>query len=63
MKEPKTFRFEYEQLLKVMGDKKVLTISEAARYIGKSRDWCYAHLAFKEGQITTASLAWQLAEL
>lgn len=63
MKEPVRFRFEYEQLLAAMKGKKVLTITEAAKYVGKSRDWCYTHLKFTDGQITTSSLAWQLAEM
>ena len=39
-REKEGYRDELEQLLNFFGARRVLTVSDVARYTGRDRDWC-----------------------
>lgn len=63
-RENETYRLELEQILAAFGDKRILTVSDVAGYLGKSRDWCRDHLGIsgKHG-VTATKLAFILSHL
>lgn len=63
MREPENFRVQLELLLAATGGKMVLTVSEAAKAVGRSRYWMYDHIKFTDGTITTVELAKQLCKI
>jgi hypothetical protein len=62
MKEAPTYRFELEQLLDYFGGKRVLSVSEISRYVGKSRKWCRETLGVSH-DTSIVSVAKKLAEM
>lgn len=57
-REKEGFRDELEQLAKFFGERRVLTVSDVARYTGRDREWCknVYDIDVKKG-ITTTALA------
>ena len=63
-RENETYRLELEQILAAFGGKRVLSVTDVAGYVGKSRDWCREHLGIsgKDG-VTAVKLALILSRM
>lgn len=62
-REPETYRMELEQILAAFGDKRILSVSEVARYLGRSRKWCRDHLGISGDGVTAVKLALTLSRM
>lgn len=60
MKEPEAYRLVLESLLKVT-DKRILSQSDVARHLNKSRGWVREKLGVSKDGITVEALALKLA--
>ena len=60
MREPEAYRLILESLLKVK-DKRILSQSDVARHLGKSRVWVRDKLQVSKDGITVEALALKLA--
>lgn len=60
MKEPEAYRLALESLLKVT-DKRILSQSDVARHLNKSRGWVREKLGVSKDGITVEALALKLA--
>lgn len=55
-KEAPTYRDELEEIVKFFGSKRILTVSDVAKYTGRTRDWTREKLGVC-GDITVVALA------
>lgn len=62
MKEPETYRIILESLLSSTSGKRILSQSDVARLLNKSRGWVRERLEVKKDGITVEALAWKLAK-
>ena len=62
MKEPETYRIVLESLLSSTHGKRILSQSDVARHLNKSRGWVREKLEVKKDGITVESLALKLAK-
>lgn len=62
MKEPETYRLVLESLLSSTHGKRILSQSDVARLLNKSRGWVRERLEVKKDGITVEALAWKLAK-
>lgn len=62
MKEPETYRLVLESLLSSTHGKRILSQSDVARLLNKSRGWVRERLEVKKGGITIEALALKLAK-
>lgn len=62
MKELPTYRLELEAILTTCPNRRIFSITDCARYLGKSKDYIRDHLNI-HGDITTQAFAHKLAEL
>ena len=61
MREPEMYREMLESILKHTGGKRILSISEVSRLVGKTRPWCKERLGIGKCGITAEALAWKLS--
>lgn len=61
-REAPTYRDELEEILKFFGGKRILTISDVARYLGRTRDWTREKFGVC-GDVTVVALAHKLVDL
>ena len=61
MKEPETYRIVLESLLSSTHGKRILSQSDVARLLNKSRGWVRERLEVKKDGITVEALALKLA--
>ena len=61
MKEPETYRLVLESLLSSTHGKRILSQSDVARLLNKSRGWVRERLEVKKDGITVEALALKLA--
>lgn len=61
MKEPEAYRPILESLLSSTKGKRILSQSDVARLLNKSRGWVRERLEVKKGGITVEALAMKLA--
>lgn len=62
MKEPETYRIVLESLLSSTHGKRILSQSDVARLLNKSRGWVRERLEIKKDGITVEALAMKLAK-
>lgn len=62
MKEPETYRIVLESLLSSAHGKRILSQSDVARLLNKSRGWVRERLEVKKDGITVEALALKLAK-
>lgn len=62
MKEPDAYRPILENLLSSTHGKRILSQSDVARLLNKSRGWVRERLEVKKDGITVEALAWKLAK-
>lgn len=62
MKEPETYRIVLESLLSSTHGKRILSQSDVARHLNKSRGWVRERLEVKKDGITVEALALKLAK-
>jgi len=62
MREHDMYRPTLEQILAFSGGRHLLTISDTARFLGRKREWCSAHLGITAAGITAEALAMKLAK-
>lgn len=62
MKEPETYRIVLESLLSSTHGKRILSQSDVARLLNKSRGWVRERLEVKKDGITVEALALKLAK-
>ena len=62
MKEPETYRIVLESLLSSTNGKRILSQSDVARHLNKSRGWVREKLEVKKDGITVEALALKLAK-
>lgn len=60
-REKETYRAELEEILRYFGERKILTVTDMTKYLGKSREWVQAHISNKP--ITAVQLAYALTNL
>lgn len=60
-REKETYRLELEQILAYFGDKRILTLTDVATYVGKTRDWTRSHLGVTGEGVTAVKLAYILS--
>lgn len=56
------YRPVLENLLAFSKGKRILNVSDVARYLGKTRPWCVEHLGVTAEGITVEALAHRLAK-
>ena len=56
-RENETYRLELEQILATFGDKRILSVTDVAGYVGHSRRWCREHLGVSGDGVTAVKLA------
>ena len=61
MREPELYREMLESILTHTDGKRILTNSEVARLMGKTRPWCKERLGVGKHGITAEALAYKLA--
>ena len=61
MIEPPYYRVILESLNEHSNGKRILSVSDVSRHLGKSRSWCREHLGVSERGITVEALAMKLA--
>lgn len=61
-REPETYRQHLEDILKFFDNKRILSVSDVATYLGKTRNWTREHLGITSAGITAVSLANKLAK-
>ncbi len=61
-REPEMYRDTLEDILTYTGGKRMLNISEVARYVGHRREWVTEHLGVTAEGITAMALARKLAK-
>lgn len=61
MTDIKLYRETLADILAYTGGKRILTVSETGRLLGKSRPWVREHLGVTGMGITANALAWKLA--
>lgn len=62
MKEPEAYRPILESLLSASKGKRILSQSDVARLLNKSRGWVRERLGVRKDGITVEALAWKLAK-
>ena len=62
MNEPETYRATLESVLAFSNGKRVLSQSDVARHLNKSRGWVRTHLDIGRDGITVEGLAWKLSK-
>ena len=62
MKEPETYRIVLESLLSSTNGKRILSQSDVARHLNKSRRWVREKLEVKKDGISVEALAMKLAK-
>lgn len=62
MKEPETYRIVLESLLSASKGKRILSQSDVARHLNKSRGWVREKLEVKKDGISVEALAMKLAK-
>lgn len=62
MKEAPTYRDELEEILRFTGEKRILTVSDVSRYVGKTRDYVRERMGIV-GDITAVTLAHKMVSL
>lgn len=62
MREPDAYRPILESLLSSTNGKRILSQSDVARHLNKSRGWVRTHLGIGRDGITVEALAWKMAE-
>ena len=62
MKEPECYRMILESLLSSTSGKRILSQSDVARLLNKSRGWVRTHLEIGRDGITAEGLAWKLSK-
>ncbi len=60
-REKANYRIVLEDILTSTGGKRLLNVSDVARYTGKGMDWCRKHVPFSNGHITAVALAQHFA--
>ena len=61
MTEITLYRETLADILSFTGGKRILTVSDTSRLLGKSRPWVREHLGISGMGITAQALAWKLA--
>ena len=61
-REHEMYRATLEDILAYTGGKRMLTISQVARYVGRRREWVTEHLGVTAAGITAMALANKLAK-
>lgn len=56
-REKPNYRYTLEDILGFTGGKRLLNVSDVARYTGKGAAWCRKHVPFQDGHITAVALA------
>ena len=56
-REKEAYRPILEDILSYSQGKRLLNVSDVSKYTGKSRQWCYKHVPFKDGLVHAADLA------
>jgi hypothetical protein len=62
-REPETYRLELEQILAAFGSKRILSVTDVAGYLGRSRKWCREHLGISGDGVTSVKLALILSRI
>lgn len=62
-RENETYRLELEQILSAFGNKRILSVTDVAGYVGRSRKWCRDHLGIDGDGVTAVKLALLLSRL
>ena len=62
-RENETYRLELEQILAEFNGKRVLSVSDVAGYVGRSRKWCREHLGIGGEGVTAVKLALILSRM
>lgn len=61
-REPETYREHLEDILTFFGNKRILSVTDVAKYLGKTRNWTRDHFGISKDGITAVSLANKLAK-
>ena len=62
-RENETYRLELEQILAAFGGKRVLSVTDVARYCGHSRKWCREHFGISGDGVTAVKLALMMSRM
>ena len=62
MREPEMYRLILESLIANSNGKRVLSVSDVSRHLGKTRAWCRAKLGVTADGIAVEALAMKLAK-
>ena len=61
-REAPTYRDELEEIIRFFGGKRILTVSDVAKYTGRTRDWTREKLGVC-GDVTVVALAHMMVDL